>query len=752
MAETNEFYIKIGADVDDAMNKLNRLSNQLSQLASTTQRSGNQINNSMDGVSKSISSAFSSMGMALTTAGITAAIIGIGKASLTTAAELEQISVSFRVFTGSVETADKMLAQLKEQALNSPMQFQDITKGAQTLLQYGLNAQQVIPITKMLGDISGGNSDKFQRLSLAFGQVTASGRLMGQEARQMINAGFNPLKAISDSTGQSMATLTQKMHDGQISVQDVAMAFLSATSEGGQFFGMADEQAKTLGGLFNKLSESVTFALSDIGESLKNTFDIAGVVLILTNSIGVLKESFKVFNSEGDKSTVWATMFKGAVVGLTIALDLLVRTFKLLKLGAEEIIGTLGKRLGQVISYTSEKIFASLQNAPGIGGVANGINNYFKNIIEKATSTNSNVKKSKSELEKLRDEYEKILKTFSDDPSKKAGGKQKANRFKESPLDFSKEYDEFLKQFTNHKNKLIEESKDAESEFDNIGLKGARKRLAQLTDDFTKQKAEFKKYGVDATTITKNYLLKVAQLQGEIEAEKYATLMALVKPLPGMGSGMLGRSLSIEQLKQFGAAMQVQLTAVQENAEDLGMRFIDLGKIIPASIKEMTQNVASSFADMFTVLGQGGGAEDAIRSFGAGMLSALGDMFVKIGLGIVMASKAMAAVQTFLTSMFTPAGVTAGLLGGLAMMAIGGLLKGVGSALSKPRNVATSSGGSGQSVAQRSSGSNYSYGGSAYSSQSIRLAIDLTGAITATQTGYQINKSLETTLRVTGRQ
>ncbi|MFM1755634.1 MAG: hypothetical protein RL621_538, partial [Bacteroidota bacterium] len=86
MAETNEFFIKIGADVDDAMNKLNRLSSQLSQLESNTQRSGNRISVSMDTTAKSISQAFGAMGLALTTAGITTAIIGIGKAALTTAA------------------------------------------------------------------------------------------------------------------------------------------------------------------------------------------------------------------------------------------------------------------------------------------------------------------------------------------------------------------------------------------------------------------------------------------------------------------------------------------------------------------------------------------------------------------------------------------------------------------------------------------------------------------------------------------
>lgn len=227
--------------------------------------------------------------------------------------------------------------------------------------------------------------------------------------------------------------------------------------------------------------------------------------------------------------------------------------------------------------------------------------------------------------------------------------------------------------------------------------------------------------------------------------------MSLIKPLPGMGKGMLGYALSDEQLIKFGADLQVALDNAQYFADKIKNAFLDTGRTIRASVMEMTQSVVSSFADMFTIIGQGGTAGDAIRSFGAGILGALGDMFVKIGMTVVMASKAMVAVQAFLSNMFNPAGVALGLAGGLALMAIGGLLKGVASNLAKPRDMGTSSGSQGQSVAQRSSGSNYSYGGSSYSTQTLRLAIDLTGAITATQTGYQINKSLETTLRVTGR-
>jgi tape measure domain-containing protein len=732
MAETNEFFIKIGADVDDAMNKLNRLSSQLSQLASNTQRSGNRISGSMDTTAKSISQAFGAMGLALTTAGITTAIIGIGKAALTTAAELEQISVSFRVFTGSAEIAKNMLADLKNQALKSPMQFQDITKGAQTLLQYGLTAQQIVPITRMLGDISGGNADRFNRLALAFGQVNASGRLMGQEARQMINAGFNPLKAISDATGESMASLTQRMHDGQISVKEVGDAFISATSEGGQFFGMANEQSQTLQGQFNKLSESVSFALAEVGDSIAKAFDLKSVVSGILSFMNDFKTAMQSNEAVGQMMAMVIDNIKTAI---KVLISVLIAAINLWQ-GLVDVYMKVVNFGAPVIDFFKNQIKAGYEYIKSIGFIGKAIDW----LIGKFTKIDN---AKPLEMPKVDNSQ---LTGLSATPSRKESTGRKAER-----IDVVVGTDFQTKAYGEHLKKLQQMSADAVAEINNIGLTGNRKKLEELKDAFVKEREEYERFGVDTSNITRLYLLKVAQLQGEIEAERKGALMKLIKPLPGMEGGMLGKALSDEQLVKFGASTQIALKIAQDTAEKMKMAFLGVANVIGASVDEMTQSVASQFADMFSFIGEGGSAGDAIKKFGAGILGALGDMFVKIGLGIVMASKAMIAVQAFLTSMFSPAGATAGLLGGLALMAVGGLLKGVSSALSKPKEAA-GMGGQTQSVAQKSSGSNYTYGGSSYSAQTIRLAIDLTGAITATQTGYQINKSLETTLRVTGRQ
>lgn len=732
MAETNEFFIRVGADVEDAKNKLNQLGNQLSQLANSTQKSGNMIGGSMDNVSKQISSAFGAMGMALTTAGITAGLIAFGKSALSTAAELEQTTVAFGVFTGSAETANTMLAQLKAQALRSPMQFQDITKGAQILLQYGLTAEQVVPITRMLGDISGGNADKFNRLSLAFGQVNASGRLMGQEARQMINAGFNPLQAISIKTGESMASLTQRMHDGQISVKEVGDAFIAATSEGGQFFGMAEKQSQTLQGAFNKLSESVTFAMADIGDSIAKAFD-------LNEAANNLVKFMADFKSAMQSNESIAQLLRIAIDGIKIAVNLLVgaligliNLWQALVKGFMFMVNNVYKPIIDFWTNIYKKVFELTGGIQILGKALDWIIGKFTKIDNAKPFVMPKVD-------------EKQLKDLNDKPSKDLSKDKKAEKVEViAGTDFqTKAYGEHLK-------KLMQMSANAVAEINNIGLDGNKKKLADLQDSFQKQQREFMRYGIDTTNITRAYLLKVAQLSAEAEAEKQNALLGLIKPLPTNADRLKDSILTDEQLSQFAPALATRLKLLQDSLMAEQNAWATMFSTVNSASKSFTESLSGSFADMFISIGEGGSAGDAIRNFGVGILSALGDMFVRIGVGVVAASKAMIAVQAFITSMFTPFGVAAGLAGGLAMIAVGGLLKGTASAMTKAKTEGAPTT-KGASMSQRASGSNYSYGGGSFPTQTMRLLVDLTGAITATQTGYSINKSFETTLRVTGR-
>lgn len=194
--------------------------------------------------------------------------IGAVRKSIGLAIQVEQAQTQFEVLTNSAHNAKVLMRDLRDFAAKSPVTFTGAADAAKTMLMFNVQVQDVMRNVKMLGDVTGGNAERFQSMTLAFSQMNSAGRLMGQDLLQMINAGFNPLQQISITTGESMVQLKKRMEDGAISSQEVTQAFIDATSEGGKFDGMAERLSETVGG-------RLTIAMSDLeqvgirlGESL----------------------------------------------------------------------------------------------------------------------------------------------------------------------------------------------------------------------------------------------------------------------------------------------------------------------------------------------------------------------------------------------------------------------------------------------------------------------------------------------------
>jgi len=188
---------------------------------------------------------------------IAGAIATAGAASIIAAGKFESYNKSFETLLGSTEKASSIVKDLKSYADQTSLSFEDLAKSSQTMLSFGINVESIMPSLKMLADVSGGNSEKFNSLSLAFSQVMSTGKLMGQDLLQLINQGFNPLQIISEKTGRSMSDLKSDMEKGAISSQMVAEAFKIATSEGGRFYQSMEKQSTTLSGLMSTAGDSI---------------------------------------------------------------------------------------------------------------------------------------------------------------------------------------------------------------------------------------------------------------------------------------------------------------------------------------------------------------------------------------------------------------------------------------------------------------------------------------------------------------
>lgn len=200
-------------------------------------------------------------------AGMAAAFAGVKK-SLSLAATAESNKISLEVLTGSVAKASMLYEGFIDLDRSSPLSRSDFSRASQTLIGYGYAAEGTLPKLRQLSEISIGNADKFQSLSLAFGQVTAAGRLMGQEVLQMVNAGFNPLQEISRTTGRSMIELKAAMEAGAISSKMVEDALASATSEGGRFYDMNERLKNSAAGQYAKMKSDVELLATEIGTNL----------------------------------------------------------------------------------------------------------------------------------------------------------------------------------------------------------------------------------------------------------------------------------------------------------------------------------------------------------------------------------------------------------------------------------------------------------------------------------------------------
>jgi len=217
------------------------------------------------------------------------AMLGIGTAisslgfGVKLAADAEQTAISFEVMLGSASRAKSMLAELKQYADTSPYESAGINELGKLLLTFGIQAQDVMPSMRMLGDIAAGDQEKFSRLALTFGQIASAGKLMGGDLIQLQTAGFNPLNAIAKKTGETLAAVKERMSAGGVSAGEVADALKEATSEGGLFFGMTDRQSKTTAGRFSTMKDGINTALKEAGEAILKNLDMQGVFEHINN-------------------------------------------------------------------------------------------------------------------------------------------------------------------------------------------------------------------------------------------------------------------------------------------------------------------------------------------------------------------------------------------------------------------------------------------------------------------------------------
>lgn len=183
-----------------------------------------------------------------------------------TNADYERSMTSFDVLLGSAEKAETLMKQIQDFSASTPLKNEDVQQATQLLLSYGVSADEVMEKMRQLGDISQGNAEKLQRVSLAYGQMLAKGKVTGEELRQMTEAGVPLVEELSKVLNISTSELSGMIEKGQVGIPELNKALESMTSQGGKFFGMLEKQSQTMTGMLSTLSDNANIFARKVGE------------------------------------------------------------------------------------------------------------------------------------------------------------------------------------------------------------------------------------------------------------------------------------------------------------------------------------------------------------------------------------------------------------------------------------------------------------------------------------------------------
>lgn len=251
-------------------------------------------------------------------------------------AEMEQYTTSLEVMLGSASKASAMIEKMRDFAAKTPLTLENVISGGSLLMSYGVDESNLIDTMTKLGDLARGNAEKMDRITLAYGQMLAKGKVTGEELRQMAEAGVPLQTALAESIGVTCEEFSKMVSAGKVGIDALNKAITGLTTGDGKFAGMMEKQSQTMQGMLSTLQDNLSEFMRKMGEgafgevksALQEASDLLaeweedgtldrwaqGVGVLLKNLVAFLKQAISV-----------GLDFKEAIIAGAVALG----TFKI---------------------------------------------------------------------------------------------------------------------------------------------------------------------------------------------------------------------------------------------------------------------------------------------------------------------------------------------------------------------------------------------------------------------------------------
>lgn len=267
MAEPKNVIFKIQADTA-----------QLRRELEAVKKSIDGVNAGVGGAAKSISGLGSVLkGAAAAFGGIAigSAILDFGKNSIKAASDFETLQISFTTFLKSQDKAKTVLADLQNFSAATPFTGEEVQNAGRALLAFGEDSKNLIPVLERVGDISAGTGKNFNELAVIYGKARTQGTLFAEDINQLTEAGVPIIQEFAKNLGVGTENVKKLASEGKIGFKDLEKAFITLTSNGGQFEGLTKKLGDSFAGRVSTLEDNFIKISRSIGTALLPIFEVA---------------------------------------------------------------------------------------------------------------------------------------------------------------------------------------------------------------------------------------------------------------------------------------------------------------------------------------------------------------------------------------------------------------------------------------------------------------------------------------------
>jgi len=267
MAEPKNVIFKIQADTAQLRRELDAVKNSIDNVNAGVNNTAKNVG-SLSNVLKGAAAAFGGIA-------IGQSIVQFGKDSIKAASDFETLQISFTTFLKSQDKAKTVLADLQNFSAATPFTGEEVQNAGRALLAFGEDSKNLIPVLERVGDISAGTGKNFNELAVIYGKARTQGTLFAEDINQLTEAGVPIIQEFAKNLGVGTENVKKLASEGKIGFKDLEKAFITLTSNGGQFEGLTKTLGDSFAGRVSTLEDNFIKISRSVGQSLLPIFETA---------------------------------------------------------------------------------------------------------------------------------------------------------------------------------------------------------------------------------------------------------------------------------------------------------------------------------------------------------------------------------------------------------------------------------------------------------------------------------------------